>query len=121
MFFEFQEKASGMMEKAGNAAQGAKQSCQEVQQLMFLLIKALFVSTYNSFLLVKSKTFSIWQEKTYLIVLTQHESMFKPRFVDSCLHMEELIYLQSGEQMKSKAQEAVDAVKNTLGANKNWN
>ncbi|XP_059452357.1 stress-induced protein KIN1-like [Corylus avellana] len=48
-----EEKASGMMDKAGNAAQGAKQSCQE-----------------------------------------------------------------SGEQMKSKAQGAVDAVKSTLGANK---
>jgi hypothetical protein len=29
--FELQEKASGMMEKACNAAESAKESCQEVQ------------------------------------------------------------------------------------------
>jgi hypothetical protein len=84
--------------------------------LMFLLIKALFVSAYNGFISQTENIFDLTR-KTYLIVLTQHGSMFKPRFVDSCLHME-LVYLQSGEQMKSKAQEAVDAVKNTLGANK---
>jgi hypothetical protein len=54
--------------------------------------------------------------KAYLIVLIQPTSMFKPHFVANCLHME--FYLQSGEQMKSKAQGAVDAVKSTLGANK---
>ena len=95
------------MEKAGNAAQGAKQSCQEVQQLMFLLFLFIYYIYF----------FGIWCErKAYLIVLIQPTSMFKPYFVANCLHME--FYLQSGEQMKSKAQGAVDAVKSTLGANK---
>jgi hypothetical protein len=42
--------------------------------------------------------------------------MFRLHFVANCLHM--AFYLQSGEQLKSMAQGAADAVKSTLGANK---
>jgi hypothetical protein len=81
-----------MMEKAGSAAQGANQSCQEVQQLMFLLIIPFFLFFYFYFVFGATKnnsqTGNIFDltRKAYLIVLIQPTSMFKPHFVANCTH-----------------------------------
>ena len=101
-----QEKASNMMDKAGNTTQSAKESCQEVQK-SFLLSWQLHIIKHNKMLLKYQKKKCFY----YLVAITS--------LIVNCLHIYGFL-LQAGQQVKAKAQGAADVVKDAVGAKK-WN
>jgi hypothetical protein len=99
-----------MMDKAGNTAQSAKESCQEVQK-SFLLSRQLHIIKRNKMLLKYQKRKKKQTNKLfyYLVAITS--------LIVNFLHIYGFL-LQAGQQVKAKAQGAADVVKDAVGAKK---
>ena len=69
---------------------------------------------------VSQKMFSYQTSFVWSQGLSLWHTVLVPKSLLICLQMEFCCYLQAGQQVKAKAQEDCDAVKNAVGGNK-WN
>ncbi|KAK3409318.1 hypothetical protein EUGRSUZ_J01446 [Eucalyptus grandis] len=102
-----QEKSNQMMDKASNTAQSARDSMQEVTACCSFFVFFFFLSLLWLIGLHSTIRRSTIQEIECRVIL-----VISGVLIFCCVSM------QTGQQMKAKAQGAADAVKNATGMNK---